>query len=134
PDGLAAGRLSLDAPRTCTVFYDLDTPVTLAALEHHGIALPDGARYLTPVMIPEFDLYLSFTGGPVLDELRTRWGARRTLPLFGSVDPELHLPVDDPPDDLRCALGYLGTYASDRQAGVEQLPIRPARARPAAPF
>jgi spore maturation protein CgeB len=51
-------------------------------------------------------------------------------PLYGSVDPDVHLPVADPPHDLRCALGYLGTYAADRQAGLEQLLIEPARRRP----
>ena len=134
PDGLAAARLSLDAPRPLKVFYDLDTPVTLTALAQHGVAAPGGALYLTPEMIPEFDLYLSFTGGPVLDELRTRWGARRTAPLYGSVDPWLHMPVADPPAEFRCALGYLGTYAADRQAGLERLLVQPARERPADRF
>ena len=129
PDGLAACRLVLDTPGPLHVFYDLDTPVTLAALEAHGLAIPDGARYLTPDLIPEFDLYLSFTGGAALDELRTRWGARQAAPLYGSVDPELHAPVAHSPEDLRCALGYLGTYAADRQRGLEQLLIEPARRR-----
>jgi spore maturation protein CgeB len=130
PDGLAACRLVLESPRALSVFYDLDTPVTLAALAEHGLAIPDGARYLTPDLIPDFDLYLSFTGGPVLDELRTRWGARRTASLYGSVDPSLHGPVTNPPNDFRCALGYLGTYAADRQASLERLLIQPARERP----
>ncbi len=130
PDGLAAGRLCLEAVHPLKVFYDLDTPITLAALERYGFAVPEGVRYLTPDMIPEFDLYLSFTGGPVLDELRTRWGARRTLPLFGSADPDLHVPVHNPPAEWRCTLGYLGTYASDRQPGLERLLVQPARKRP----
>jgi spore maturation protein CgeB len=129
PDGLAACHLVLDTPRPLRVFYDLDTPVTLAALEAHGLATPHGARYLTPDLIPAFDLYLSFTGGAVLEELRDRWGARRAAPLYGCVDPELHAPVAHPPEDLRCALGYMGTYAADRQAGLEQLLIEPARHR-----
>lgn len=130
PDGLSACRLVLDAPQALRVFYDLDTPVTLAALGQHGIAIPGGSLYLTTELIPEFDLYLSFTGGPVLNELRTRWGARRTVALYGSVDPNLHQPVAHPPDDLRCVLGYLGTYAPDRQASLERLLIQPARDRP----
>jgi spore maturation protein CgeB len=130
PDGLAACQLVLNAPQALKVFYDLDTPVTLAALREHGVAIPGGACYLRADLVPEFDLYLSFTGGPVLDELRTRWGARRTAPLYGSVDPNLHGPVEHPPDDLRCALGYLATYAPDRQASLERLLIQPARGRP----
>lgn len=134
PDGLAACRLVLDTAGLQHVFYDLDTPVTLAALERHGVAVPDGARYITPDLIPEFDLYLSFTGGPILDELRTRWGARRTAALYGSVDPEVHAPVAEPPADYRCALGYLGTYAADRQPTLDRLLIQPARERPGERF
>jgi spore maturation protein CgeB len=127
PDGLAACRLVLDTPGALKVFYDLDTPVTLAALGEHGVALPGGARYLSADLIPEFDLYLSFTGGPVLDELRTRWGARRTAPLYGSVDPDLHAPVAGPPVEFRCDMGYLATYAPDRQTSLERLLLQPAR-------
>jgi spore maturation protein CgeB len=134
PDGLAACQLTLEARRALKVFYDLDTPITLQALEEHGLAVPNGARYLTAELIPEFDLYLSFTGGPVLETLKTRWGAKRTAALYGSVDPELHVRVPDPPDEFRCALGYLGTYAPDRQPAVEQLLIQPARKRPADRF
>jgi spore maturation protein CgeB len=130
PDGLAACRLVLDAPGPLHVFYDLDTPVTLAALDVSGVARPDGARYLTPDLIPAFDLYLSFTGGAVLDDLRDRWGARQVRPLYGCVDPEVHAPIAHPPAELRCALGYLGTYAADRQRPLEQLLLDPARRRP----
>ncbi|MGI9145206.1 MAG: CgeB family protein [Chloroflexota bacterium] len=130
PDGLAACQLVLEAPQVKKVFYDLDTPVTLSALGQHGVAMPDGARYLTADLIPEFDLYLSFTGGPVLDELRTRWGARCVAPLYGSVDPSLHTRIANPPAHLRCALGYLGTYAPDRQPSLERLLMQPARGRP----
>ena len=120
-DGLAACQLVLDS-NALRVFYDLDTPVTLAALAQHGLAIPDGARYLSADLIPEFDLYLSFTGGPLLDEIIERWGARRSAPLYCGVDPELHHPVP-PLADFRCALGYLGTYAPDRQPGLEALLI-----------
>ena len=130
PDGLKACRLVLDTPRVLHVFYDLDAPVTLQALADHGVAVPNGARYLTPDLIPQFDLYVSFTGGPILDELRIRWGARRTAALCGSVDPDIHVPLEDPPDAFRCALGYLGTYSQDRQLSLERLLIQPARSRP----
>ena len=130
PDGLAACELVLSTGRPLRVFYDMDTPVTLGALEKDGLAVSGGARYLTPDLVPEFDLYLSFTGGPVLECLRSRWGARRTAALYGSVDPAVHSPVADPPADLRCALGYLGTYAADRQPALGRLLIEPARAHP----
>ena len=134
PDGLAACRLVLDTPEILHAFYDLDTPVTLAALAADGLAVPSGAHYLTPQLIPEFDFYLSFTGGPVLDTLTHVWGARRSAALCGSVDPEQHTRQFAPPDEFRCALGYLGTYASDRQASLEQLLFATAREREAERF
>jgi spore maturation protein CgeB len=134
PDGLSACDLVLDNPRAVRVFYDLDTPVTLAALEHHGVAVPGGAHYLSSKLIPEFDLYLSFTGGRVLDILKSRWGARQTAALYGSVDPAVHAPVLEPPEAFRCVLGYLGTYARDRQPSLERLLLEPARSRPSHRF
>jgi spore maturation protein CgeB len=45
------------------------------------------------------------------------------------VDPLVHQPV---PADARftCSLGYMGTYAADRQPRLEELFIETARARP----
>jgi spore maturation protein CgeB len=117
--------LALAAP--LRVFYDLDTPVTLQKLD-------DGtAPYLRADQIPGWDLYLSFTGGGILDELQGRWGARMARPLFGCVDPEVHarVPVRD---DFRCRLSYMGTYAEDRQDKVDRLFLEPARQRPNAQF
>jgi spore maturation protein CgeB len=130
PDGLSACDLLLDTsgPRHC--FYDLDTPVTLEALRQHGVAVPTGAQYLVPELIPRFDLYLSFTGGQILECLRSEWGARRVAPLYGSVDPSVHARVEHPPPEFQCALGYLGTYAADRQASLDRLLLEPARRRP----
>lgn len=134
PDGIAACHLVLDTPGPLHVFYDLDTPITLAALDRDGLAIASGAHYLTPALIPEFDLYLSFSGGPILETLTGRWGARRAAPLYGSADPEVHTAVKEPPNTLRCSLGYLGTYAPDRQPALQRLLIEPARRRPAQRF
>lgn len=130
PDGLAACQLVLDSPGPLHVFYDMDTPITIAALERDALAVADGAHYLTPELIPEFDLYLSFSGGPELDCLRARWGAKQTAPLYGSVDPELYAAVDAPPREFRCTMGYLGTFAADRQLALDRLLVEPARRRP----
>ena len=102
------------------VFYDLDTPVTIGALEHGQI------EYLRREQIPEFDLYLSFTGGKTLDELTSRWGARFALPLYGCVDPEIHFRTMVPPE-FACDLSYMGTYAADRQQKLDALFLEPAR-------
>ena len=128
PDAVAATRLIEAEGRGVRVFYDLDTPVTLARL-----AAGEAVDYLPPDGLGGFDLVLSYTGGPALDALERRLGARRTAPLYGHVDPTAHRPVASQ-DMFRGDLSYLGTYADDRQATVERLFLAPARAAPHARF
>lgn len=114
PDAVAASALVLGG-RATSVFYDLDTPVTLARL-----AAGEMVDYLPPEGLGGFDLVLSYTGGPALGELTERLGARGPRPLYGHVDPTVHRPV--PPVELfRGDLSYLGTYAADRQPTVARL-------------
>ncbi|MGY2050972.1 CgeB family protein [Methylobacterium sp. JK268] len=122
PDAGPATDLALEAP--VSVFYDLDTPVTLARLDA-GEAVP----YLGPRGLRDFDLVLSYTGGGALTALSERLGARRVAPLYGHVDPDAHRPCRPAPH-YASDLSYLGTYAADRQAGVERLLVAPARERP----
>lgn len=105
------------------VFYDLDTPVTLRALE------TSGTEYLRRDQIPEFSVYLSFTGGRTLDELSNKWGAKRTAALYGCVDPDTHQRVFVP-EEFCCDFSYMGTYAADRQAKLDALFLEPARRLP----
>lgn len=124
PDGIAATDLVLDADGPQRVFYDLDTPVTLARL-----AAGEPMAYIGPRGLSGFDLVLSYTGGAALGELRERLGARRVAPLYGSVDPELHRP-SEPLPQYQSDLSYLGTYAADRQPALEKLLLEPARRLP----
>jgi spore maturation protein CgeB len=123
PDAVAAGELVLQAPSALRVFYDLDTPVTLARVR--GNQRP---AYIGPDGLAGYDLVLSYTGGGALDELRDRLRASLTAPLYGHVDPNQHRP-GKARAEFAGDLSYLGTYAADRQAGVESLLLRPARAR-----
>jgi spore maturation protein CgeB len=125
PDGVAATELIAErVTRAPKVFYDMDTPVTLENLrEGRSVA------YLGPRGLRDFDLVLSYTGGPSLDALRTLLGAPRVATLYGHVDPQVHRPVT-PVENYRCALSYLGTYAADRQAALDALFIEPARRLP----
>jgi spore maturation protein CgeB len=124
PDGVAASDLVLDSPSALRVFYDLDTPVTLARLQ-----AGEPVEYLGPRGLADFDLVLSYTGGRALVELQRRLGARRVAPLHGSVDPEIYRPAEAA-DHYRADLSYMGTYAADRQRVLEQLLVDPARRRP----
>ena len=108
-----------------TFFYDIDTPVTLAKLERGD------HEYLEPSQIKGFDAYLSFTGGPTLDLIERRYGARAAWPLYCSVDPELYYPEERERD---LDLGYLGTYSIDRQPALERLLVEPARRWPEGRF
>ncbi len=128
PDGVAAGELVLGCSGVARVFYDLDTPVTLTRL-----ACGDPVPYLGVRGLADYDLVLSYTGGTALTALRERLGARRVLPLYGSVDPRVHRPMDQV-NRFRSDLSYLGTYSSDRQRGVLELFVEPARRRPDARF
>ena len=121
PDAIPATDLVCSAGMPLTIFYDLDTPVTLARLR-------DGQplMYIRPGGLSDFDLVLSYTGGAALRELQQRLGARRVLPLYGSVDPSVHYPVPAV-DRYRADLSYLGTYAEDRQQALLRLLVEPAR-------
>jgi spore maturation protein CgeB len=121
PEGVPVGEWVLDTARGVTAFYDIDTPVTLAALD------AGTCEYLAPELIRRYDLYLSFTSGPSFDVLHDRYGAPRPRPFHCLVDPEAYRPLDQP---RRWDLGYLGTYSDDRQPVLERLLLEPARRRP----
>lgn len=124
PDGRPASTLVLDSAARCKVFYDLDTPITLDRLRQ-GMSV----SYLPDNGLGDFDLVLSYTGGAALQALRAQLGARWTLPLHGSVDPEAHCPAGPLPQ-YRADLSYLGTYSEDRQETLERLFLAPARSMP----
>jgi spore maturation protein CgeB len=125
PDGVAIGEWLLAVARGPVAFYDIDTPVTLAKLARGD------TEYLAPDLIPRLGLYLSFTGGPVLQRLENEFGARRAHALYCSVDERLYRPLAVP---VTHDLGYLGTYSADRQPKLESLLLGPARALPEARF
>jgi spore maturation protein CgeB len=105
-------------------FYDIDTPITLTGLHASG-----QTEYLRADQIPLFQTYFSFTGGPALTELEDRWQARRAEALYCAIDPAVYRPAPVEPR-FECLLGYMGTYAADRQPRLESLLIDTARRRP----
>jgi spore maturation protein CgeB len=112
PQGVDIGHWVTDTAAGVTAFYDIDTPVTLAKLAKGD------HEYLAPDLIPRYDRYLSFTGGPTLRRLEREFGSPRALPLYCSVDPELYYPE---PQERRWDLAYLGTYSPDRQPTLDAL-------------
>jgi len=120
PDGVAIAEWVTAHAEGITAFYDIDTPVTLAGLDQ-------GLEYLSAAMIPRFDLYLSFSGGPVPDMIEDSYGSPMARVLYCSADPNLYRPHRA---EKQWELGYLGTYSGDRQPSVERLLLAPAKAIP----
>ncbi len=110
------------------VFFDIDTPVTVEALRK------DRCAFLRRDQVPLFRTYLSFAGGPRLGSvLESELGAREARALYCCVDDELYRPVQ-PEARFGADLSYMGTYAPDRQEGLERLMLRTARLRPSRSF
>jgi spore maturation protein CgeB len=127
-DAQAATDAVLDAQHPLSVFYDLDTPVTLDALRA-GKQVP----YVPWRGLRDFDLVLSYTGGAALEALRSDLCAHRVRALYGHVDPDVHQPVDSVAR-YKAVLSWLGTYSADRQTMLEELFVGPARLRPTQKF
>jgi spore maturation protein CgeB len=121
PDGVEVGSRVQQWARGVTGFYDIDTPVTLAKLRRGEV------EYLSPDLIPGYDVYFSFTGGPTLDRLEQAYGSPAARALYCSVDPDLYAPGEP---GIRWDLSYLGTYSPDRQPTLERLLLDPARHAP----
>jgi len=114
PDGIAAADELARSRVPVKVFYDIDTPITFSKLR------AGAAEYLQPRQVEIFDLYLSFTGGPILHQLQTEFSARRALPCYCSFEPQVYFPRGIF-RRYRCDLSYMGTYASDRQPKLDSL-------------
>ncbi|GAB3168951.1 CgeB family protein [Telluribacter humicola] len=125
PEGVEVGKWVQQSAQGIKAFYDIDTPVTLAKLKREDY------EYLHPYLIPGYDLYLSFTGGPTLDRLEEVFSSPSAKPLYCSFDTDLYYPEDTP---VLYDLGYLGTYSPDRQPSLEKLMIDAAQAWPEGRF
>jgi spore maturation protein CgeB len=119
PEGAAVGGWVVNHARGVKAFYDIDTPVTLEKLES------DDCEYLTADLIPNYDLYLSFTGGPVLKQLETGYGARMARPLYCAVDPDQYSPLAN--CDNRWTMAFMGTYSEERQPSLNRLLLETAQ-------
>jgi spore maturation protein CgeB len=125
PNGVEVGNWVLKTARGLKAFYDIDTPVTIAKLKRGDF------EYITPELIAGYDLYFSFTGGPILGFLEDVYDSPAARALYCSVDPELYFPEDTPKKWL---LGYLGTYSTDRQPTLDELLNKTASASPTKAF
>ena len=121
PAGAMIGHWVTGAAQGATAFYDLDTPQTLAKLKRGEL------DYLSYPLIPRFDLYLSCTGGPILDLIERKLGSPMARALYCSVDPELYYLEDAESGDPQWDLGYLGACGDDQLSALDRLMLEPAR-------
>jgi spore maturation protein CgeB len=125
PDGIAIGEWLTSGATGVTAFYDIDTPVTLAGLDNGTV------DYISAGLIPRFDLYLSFSGGPALGLVEDLYGSPMARALYCSADLKLHAATKARP---KWSLGYIGTYSEDRQPLLDSLLLTPARQLPTERF
>jgi spore maturation protein CgeB len=128
PDGQQVIDDVLSSSVPAKTFYDIDTPITISQLRESG-----ATDYLRADQIPGFDIYFSFTGGPMLREIETRFGARRAEPLYCSFDPDEYRKFGVN-QRFACDLSYMGTYAPDRQPKIDDLLCAPAQQLPEMKF
>ncbi|HEX7287847.1 MAG TPA: glycosyltransferase [Candidatus Angelobacter sp.] len=109
--------------RTAAVaFWDVDAPATLARVENNP---QDPFR--RPVT--EYDLVLTYGGGPPVVERYLRLGAANCHAIYNALDPETHFPVEPDPA-LRCDLLFIGHRLPDREERVAEFFLRAALLAP----
>lgn len=124
-EGTLIGEWVINTTAGIKAFYDLDTPVTLAKLE-----LEDH-EYLHPDQICKYELYLSSSGGPILDMLEQKYGSPMARPLYCSFDTDMYYPDQQ---EIKWDLGYIGDFNNYRQPSLEMLMLDAARAWPGGRF
>lgn len=128
PEGTQAIDDLLDSRVPVKAFYDIDTPITIAQLRSGAVT-----DYLRADQVPGFDVYFSFTGGPMLGEIESTFGAKRAVPLYCSFDPQEYRKFGVN-QRFACDLSYMGTYAPDRQPKLNEFLCEPARRLPPLKF
>ncbi len=115
------------APRgTACVYWDVDAPATLERMR----ADPNDPLR---AQVPRYDLVLTYGGGdPVVRGYRD-FGARRCVPIYNAVDPDVHRPAPADPR-FEATLGFLGNRLPDREQRVHEFFLGAARRLPEDPF
>lgn len=117
-DGVAIGEWVTRIAQGATAFYDTDLPATMAKL------LRGAADSVSASLIGRYRLYLSSTGGPLLNYMEEHYGSPMARPLYPSVDATLFFPEQN---ELKWDLGYGGEYSQERLSLLDRLLVEPAR-------
>jgi spore maturation protein CgeB len=125
PEGAVIGEWVTHTAHGTTAFYDLNTPVTLAKLDRGE------SQHLTHSLISRYHLYLSLTGGPLIELIKKYYGAQLVRPLYGAVDTSIYYREKA---TFIWDLGYAGNFDEDRLPGLDELLLEPARHWPGGEF
>ncbi|RST29512.1 hypothetical protein HMF7854_00695 [Sphingomonas ginkgonis] len=125
-DELLEGVLDQAAPGALRIYWDVDAAATLeeiAGQSDHPLRR----------RLPEFDLVLTYGGGPPVVERYTGFGARQCIPVYNALDPATHHPV--PPNArFQADLNFLANRLPDREVRVEEFFLRAAALLSDRPF
>ncbi len=117
-DLLEAAVLCQRRPGNRVVYWDVDAPATLAAMQSDT---PPPLKRL----IPQYDLVLTYGGGDAVVNAYRELGARRCVPIYNALDASTHFPV--PAEErFRCDLGLLANRMPDREARIHEFFFKPA--------
>lgn len=129
--GVFDEQLEAEIPRlrqvsNLIVFWDVDAPATLQRMR----ADPEDPFHAE---VRNYDLVLTYGGGPPVVDAYENFGARRCVPIYNALDPMTHHPV---PADPRFggAIGFLGNRLPDREARVHEFFLKPASLLPSHRF
>jgi spore maturation protein CgeB len=118
--------LELRRPDVTVIYWDVDAPATLDRL-----AADDADPFR--LLIPRYDLILTYGGGlPVVAAFKAL-GARECIPVYNALDTATHFPVP-PASRFAADLSFLGNRLPDREQRVEQFFLRAAKLLPARDF
>jgi spore maturation protein CgeB len=123
PDAGVATDLVLESPVALRVCHAFDAALMMgrADWQPNGFAASRG--------LATFDLVLSSIGGRALDDLLSRFGARRVAALLPGADPQRCRPAPRI-DRFRCDLSFVQGYTHEVENALAALLVKPAQRMP----
>lgn len=119
---LEAAVLQIKRSDSLAIFWDVDAPATLDRVQQNPA---DPFRLL----IPHYDLILTYGGGAPVVQAYQALGARECVPIYNALDPDSHFPTKPDPR-FEGVLGFLGNRLPDREARVEEFFLKAAALMP----
>ena len=122
-DEYLAATIPAAAPEgAIKVYWDVDAPATLGDLH-------DGRQPRLSNALTNYDIVLTYGGGPPVILAFGQVGARQCVPIYNALDPETHFPVE-PEARFRCDLGLVANRLPDREVRINEFFFQPAQALP----